>query len=647
MKLKKVLSLGLMAVTAFSMLAATGCGSSSADDEHTFSWWIFSTDGMGTYYENYEDNPMVQWLNQQYWDSSTGGLGTEENGTNIQFTFQVPITGSESDNFNTMLSTGEYTDIIDLSQASDTPETLASEGILMDITEYVEKWCPNYVAILDANPEQKALVTYLDDEGKTHYYSLAGIKDGNDVPWGGYVYRRDWVVKYCEPTQYVWDWDSAYVQQNGHPAVTPLEDAIASGNLEGWKANELYGTQFTSSEGEDPNEDYTDNVIFPSGMTDPYTISDWEWMFEGFAEALAERGLTDNTDAYCTTLYYPGYLQTGELISSFGGGSPVWSKDADQNVTFNGTSENFRTYLEAMNTWYNNGWLDTRFETRASDIFFRINENGTAQGMVGLWYSGQGNLGTTIRVTCTDPSDQEDAYVMACAVPVNDVYGTDAQKFNTPDSFYQGSRIASSIGITTAAEDKDLESLFTMFNWLYTEEGAMTRTLGLSAEQLEETPVENDLYAENGMDGAYTITEGAGKDGKRLIALNYEDGADITNALKGTRLGVGLEMTGAGPGLDYTLDKGKSAVSDAAQVQWTKYTNTAGLLDYGGQFTEEESNTFSTINTAVNDYMAQHVPPLIKEGLGGWDAYVSGMSDLGVDEMTQIYQRVMDDLFGK
>ena len=106
-------------------------------------------------------------------------------------------------------------------------------------------------------------------------------------------------------------------------------------------------------------------------------------------------------------------------------------------------------------------------------------------------------------------------------------------------------------------------------------------------------------------------------------------------------------MTGAGPGLDYTLDKGKSAVSDAAQVQWTKYTNTAGLLDYGGQFTEEESNTFSTINTAVNDYMAQHVPPLIKEGLGGWDAYVSGMSDLGVDEMTQIYQRVMNDLFGK
>ncbi len=58
---------------------------------------------------------------------------------------------------------------------------------------------------------------------------------------------------------------------------------------------------------------------------------------------------------------------------------------AGNNAYDSATTENFRTYLEAMNTWYNNGWLDERFNERASDIFFRINENGTAQGMVGLW----------------------------------------------------------------------------------------------------------------------------------------------------------------------------------------------------------------------------------------------------------------------
>ena len=643
MKLKRVLSMGLMGVMAFSMAAATGCGNSGgAADENTFSWWIFTTDGAGTYYDAYEDNPSVEWLNQQYWDVENGGLGDEETGTNIQFTFQVPITGSEQDNFNTMMSTGEYTDIIDLAVSSDSAATLVSEGILMDLTPYVEEYMPNYVAYLDENPEQKALVTTTDEDGKTHYYQIAGIKEENDVPWGGYVYRRDWVVAYAEPTSHVWDWDSAYVQEHGHPAVTPLEDAIASGNMEGWKVNEV--TEFTSSEGENPDEDYTDNVIFPSGKTDPYTISDWEWMFEAFAKAIEEKGFAGNTDAYCTTLPYPGYQATGDLVSSFGGGSGIWSKDENNDVYFSGTDDNFRTYVECMNTWYNNGWLDTRFETRASDIFFSINETGTAQGMVGLWYSTIANTGDTIRVTCADPTDQQNAYVMACACPVNDKYGTEEQKYQEPDAFYQGSRISGRIGVTTAAEDKNLPALFTFMDWMYTEEGALVRSFGLSEEQLNSAEIENNIYEEYDIEGgAYTTTQD--ENGNPVYTLNYDSSSDIANTLKPVRMILGMEYTGAGADIDYTLETGDTTVVTHAKQVWTKYTNTAGLLDYGDQFTEEENNTYSKINTDVNDYMAQHVPTLIKEGLDGWDAYVSGVTALGVDEMKQIYQGIMDELF--
>ena len=139
------------------------------------------------------------------------------------------------------------------------------------------------------------------------------------------MYRRDWVVKYAEPTEYVWDWDSAYVQENGHPAVTPLEAAVASGNLEGWKANEV--TEFTANPGDDPDNTYTDNVIFPSGTGDPLTISDWEWMFEAFDAALEERGYGDDSDAYCITIPYqaissmaiwcpPSAAETDTIIST-------------------------------------------------------------------------------------------------------------------------------------------------------------------------------------------------------------------------------------------------------------------------------------------------------------------------------------------
>ena len=136
MKLKRVLSLGLAAVTACSMLAVTGCGNQSADeDDNTFSWWIYMTDGNGTYYDKYEDNPAVEWLNQQYWDVENGTIGTAENGTSLKFTFQAPIAGSEQDNFNTMLSTGDYTDIMDLSAATDNAQTMVNEGILMDLND--------------------------------------------------------------------------------------------------------------------------------------------------------------------------------------------------------------------------------------------------------------------------------------------------------------------------------------------------------------------------------------------------------------------------------------------------------------------------------------------------------------------------------
>ncbi len=647
MKMKRVLSVGLVGAMALSTLALTGCGSNSSDGgDNTVSWWITMTDGNGVYYDDYEDNPAVEWLNQQYWDIENGGLGTKEDGTPLKFTFQVPISGSETDNFNTMMSTGEYTDIIDLAMSTDTAATMVDEGTLLDITDYVEKYMPHYIEYLDKNPEQKALLTHEDENGDTRYYEIGAIKEENDVPWGGYMYRRDWLVEYAQPTAYVWDWDSDYVKENGHPAVTPLEEAQASGNMEGWKANEV--TEFTSSEGEDPKNDYTDNVIFPSGTSDPLTISDWEWMLDAFKKAIDDKGFSGNTDAYCTTVYYPGFFGMGDLVSSFGGGTGVWSKDADQNVYFSGTSDNFKTYLECLNTWYNNGWMDTRFETRASDMFFSINQTGTAQGQVGLFYGTAASLGDAIRVTCADAEDQQKAYVMPCAVPINDKYGTDEQKYKEPDAFYQGSRIAGRIGITEALEDKSedtIAALFTFLDWMYTREGALTRSVGLSQEQIDSVDLENNLYEEYGIEGgAYDVSEN--EDGKTVYTFHYDTSGDIGNALKFTRMVVGAELTGAGADIDYVFDKGESKVHQLATEQWTKYTSTASLYDYNNQFTTEQNDIYSDINQSVNDYMNQNTPNLIKNGLDGWDAYVEGINALHPEELTEVYQEVMDSLFG-
>ena len=69
-----------------------------------------------------------------------------------------------------------------------------------------------------------------------------------------------------------------------------------------------------------------------------------------------------------------------------------------------------------MQNWYEKGWLDFQFFTRAADMFFQINTAGVNQGKVGLWCGLSSSLGTAIRTSCQDASDQADAYVIGAAL---------------------------------------------------------------------------------------------------------------------------------------------------------------------------------------------------------------------------------------
>ena len=140
---------------------------------------------------------------------------------------------------------------------------------------------------------------------------------------------------------------------------------------------------------------------------------------------------------------------------------------------------------------------------------------------------------------------------------------------------------------------------------------------------------------------------GTDENGNPLYTQNYEDGSDLCNALKPMRLVVGMEYSGAGADIDYTLDRGDAAVTADAKTQWTKYISTASVSDYNAQFTDEQNELYTSLDQTVNDYMAQNVPVMIKEGLDSWDAYVEGLNGLGIDEMTAVYQEIVDELFQK
>ncbi len=326
----------------------------------------------------------------------------------------------------------------------------------------------------------------------------------------------------------------------------------------------------------------------------------------------------------------------GDLTSSFGGGTGgFYVKDGV--VSHDGNSENFKTYLECMQNWYEKGWLDQNFNTRASDIFFQIDATSVNQGKVGMWCGLLSSLGTAIRVSCQDSSDQADAYVMGAALPINDVYGTEEQMYVEPDALYQGSMSGALTGITVKAEDKDLETLFTYLNWTYSEEGAKTIRLGLNAEQYASVKLDSDLYAEHDIETAYTET--MGEDGIPMIKTTFGDSDTISGALKGQRMDVGINLGGYTG--EYTLDKGIPMVNDATLKQWAKYLNTGNTLDYAGLLNAEESEQYKKISTEGTDYQAQNVPNVIK-GTMSWEDYVKGLERIDTDTAVALLQKYVD-----
>jgi hypothetical protein len=597
----------LLTVCIIFMLPLTACGGNKsnsntalpgvpADRQYTF--WLRVGD---EHYTDYAENPGVEYL-------KTLSYGTDANGNpkKIDMSFTIPVPGSEADNFNTLIATGQYMDVMDLSAYSGTALDLYNNGIAIDITDYVKKYMPNYTAFLDAHPDLKATATNVID-GEKRYIQLISYLDSVGYMWGGYQYRRDWIVKY---------------------GVNPVDGSAFSGAYTAFNPD---GT---------PNPDsWVDNVVFPSGGSDPVYISDWEWMLGIFKTAIKALNISDG---YPMSLYYPGYIETGDLVCAFGGGDATWYKNADNQIVYGATSDDFRTYLQAMNTWYQNGWIDTAFPEHTSDQFFSIDNTKIFSGKVGLWYGLLSSLGG--RLAKSDDPYLNGFVSYTAAQPINDIYGSDAQKNKTPFAMYQQGQEGVKFIITTAAKDKDLEILFTFLDYMYSKEGAVIRTFGLSKEQYDVT--HNAFMTENGFtEGAYKVV--VDPDGVTRYQV-YQDILDrgLENAVKPGRLFA----------MDLNSLKSKSGYLKGYQSsldRWTQYTNTGWLSgSFTGQLSADDSKTYTKVNTNVVEFLTKNVPSFIKGTKNpfsdeDWNAFVNALNKYGPDKVTVIFQELADRMYAK
>ena len=589
---KHALSLVLAAVMllgTMSMLA--GCNDGDTEED-TFTIWMGSSVD-SAYYANYGDNPIIQYLEKKF---------------DINLEFIAPVVGNETDNFNTLIATGDYPDMMDLSFYTGTIADLYDngDGVCLDLTQLINDHMPNYKAFLEAN--KTGATAYAAVDGK--YLTLNNYNSDIPQQWGGYLYRRDWLLKYGT-------------------------DPVTGEGFKSWEENGVY----------------RDNVNFPDGYLDkdgnenPLTVADWEWMFEQFEKC--------PDCQYCISMGYRGYQETGEFLSAWNTGA-LWNtydEDGDgvyETVKFGAGSEEFRSYMETMHSWYEKGWLDPDFATRTSDMFYQIDANTVYQGKVGAWYGTIGQAGNAIE-SADQPATKG---IEAWGAPQPKLTADSAD----PTVFYQdGMETTRTWMITDAIEGKNVEKFLTMLDYLCSAEGAALRTYGLNAQQMKEYDIDLSVMTENGLaNGAYIMVNAAGvadENGEyyRVDDIITNDSGDLTNALNSLYF-FGL---GADNAHRYTRNESRADyLKILAWDAWAKYENKGTVSNsLSAQMSSEDGQAYRNTQAAIRDYLAVEVPKFIKGQTElndkNWSKFQAALKTRKQEKNTQILQSVVDNALSK
>lgn len=610
----------MMAVGGVGMLA--GCNNTG--DADTFTIWMASSVN-SSIYNDYGENPVIQYLEKRF---------------DINLEFTTPMLGKELEDFNKLIGSGSYPDVMDLTFYTDSIGLLYDDGYgaAMDLTQYIEDYMPNYSQFMEDNPQ---LTQYAKIDGM--YLTLNNYNEAIPNQWGGWMYRRDWIVDYGES------------QTKGtYSSVEEVEKALSSESAERTGG-------FIEPVADDSYEGgyaYADGIVFPDGILtedgydNPLTIRDWEWMFEIFMQ--------NDYCEYCISLPNIGYHGTGELLSAFGVG-PLWNAYDDgtgtfSEIKFGPTEDGYRRYLEKMNEWYEKGWLDPNFTSTSGDMFYAIDGESITSGVVGMWYGTTGQLGDHLAQSSSESIAALEGVDVWGARQPREGYGArdEASGMYTddPSVFYLDSQETSRRWIVTdAAEGKNLEKLFTMLDWLYSEEGSIIKYYGLSLKELEEYDIDTSLLEEYGL-----LEEGcwwwADEDGNRVE--EGTPGAKVfwNSKIKNATGDIAVATNGAyffglgydARGLEYDQEP---FVRSHAYDEWAVYNNNGSLTgSFTSQFTIDEGSAYNATQETIREYLGKEVPTLIKSGVtdANWNAFLGALRTRKCDSNTELLQSLYDRL---
>ena len=96
--------------------------------------------------------------------------------TGVTIEFQHPTAGQATEQFNLIIADGDYPDLWHRNWSSSStypggPEKAMADGVILDLTDLINEYCPNLKAFLEANPDVDRQVK--TDSGKYYVFQVS------------------------------------------------------------------------------------------------------------------------------------------------------------------------------------------------------------------------------------------------------------------------------------------------------------------------------------------------------------------------------------------------------------------------------------------------------------------------------------------
>ena len=307
-----------------------------------------------------------------------------------------------------------------------------------------------------------------------------------------------------------------------------------------------------------------------------------------------------------------GFSDDSALIGGFDTTNTFYQVDGQ--VKYGPLDDGFRDYITMINQWYADGILNRDFVSYEDNPNSPTNEALKYSGQAGMHYCSGSNMDNY-----NNGSTSEDPNFNLVAVPF--IGGADGINHFGQDTF--AVKPMGCMTVTTGC--KDVETAIKWCDFWYSDTGSQLSNYGLEGQTF--------VYDDNG-DPHWTDFVTNNPDGVsyivcRQVYLTLTQQPGIYN----------MDME-----LEQLSDNGKSAIEI-----WNRSADGAYLITSCYSMTAEESESLSAILSDINTLNNECWTKFITgdKPLSEFDAYLSQLRDMGIEEAVSIYQSALDRYYAR